>query len=379
VTRAREWAARAALVAASVAGCLLVAEAGLRAAGWSPRPPARIFRITNGTGADLQYPGRAGRTVLDCYDTNPRGSFPVDLRDPATLARYRSAGLLRLDEAAAHHPFGIEFRYNRGGFRERERGERTPAALRVAFIGDSFLEGQGVAERQTSVRLVEATLGWEAWNLGVRGRDFPEMSDSFAAALQLRPDVIVYAMVLNDADRDKALAETWPKVNDWIMVRQPQVALRPIDMRVAALVRERYEVREVTRQTLAWYRALYSAENRGGWARTREALAAMKRQAEARGIGFGVALWPLMVGLEGGYPFEQAHASIRQACERRGIPFADLLDSLRGRRSSDLWVHESDLHPNEHAHALVAPSLVALVRRLQSAPAHGVARPDGRR
>jgi len=48
--------------------------------------------------------------------------------------------------------------------------------------------------------------------------------------------------------------------------------------------------------------------------------------------------------------------------ERSGIPFVDLLPSLRGRDSASLWVHSSDLHPNEVAQTVVAPILADFVR-----------------
>ena len=75
-----------------------------------------------------------------------------------------------------------------------------------------------------------------------------------------------------------------------------------------------------------------------------------------------MALWPLLVGLEDGatYPFEDAHAQIRRGVERAQIPFVDLLPALRGRSTASLWVHESDLHPNEVAQELVAPVLDAV-------------------
>ena len=97
---------------------------------------------------------------------------------------------------------------------------------------------------------------------------------------------------------------------------------------------------------------------------TRACLQRMQAACKRRGIAFGVALWPLLVGLEEGavYPFEAVHAQIRKGVERTGIPFLDLLPTLRGRDSASLWVHSSDLHPNERAQALVAPVLADFVQ-----------------
>ena len=49
----------------------------------------------------------------------------------------------------------------------------------------------------------------------------------------------------------------------------------------------------------------------------------------------------------------------------------DLLPYLRGRPTRSLWVHESDLHPNEIAQALAAPALARFVGDLVSGPEVG--------
>lgn len=366
----REWAARFALASFGIGLPLASAELALRALGWEPRRQSYVFRTDDGIRA-LNFPDRASHLTLDCYPAETRRSFPVDLRVPDVRARYEAAGLARIDFAAANNPLCVESRYNRDGFREREREPKAPGSRRVVFIGDSFLEGQGVAEPLTAVRLVEASLaahapGWQAFNLGIRGRDLPEMSESFSRALELAPDVIVFAMVLNDVERDASLARAWPAVDDWIMLRLPDALLGRLDARLLAFVRERIESRRLSRQTLAWYRALYSQQNREGLARTGRALRSMKQRASASGIGFGIALWPLLVDLEGAYPLTEAHARIRDACARHGIPFVDLLEVLRGRRSRDLWASDFDHHPNATAHALVRMPLRELVLRAEA-------------
>jgi hypothetical protein len=167
-------------------------------------------------------------------------------------------------------------------------------------------------------------------------------------------------------------------VNDWIMVRQETPNWLERHSFLAGFVSSRYEMFQVSRDTTAWYRALYSDDNRDGWMRTRAALRRIQAKCEERGAAFGVALWPLLVGLEAGgtYPFEIAHAQIRKGVERLGVPFLDLLPALRGRDSASLWVHPSDLHPNERAQALVAPVMADFVhlRLLEPAAAPLVAK-----
>ena len=352
------------------AAALLVLEVSFRVLDLRKRDPGRIFRITD--GPDVQFPGRAGHAVVDLYVSNPRGSFPLDLRDDATRADLIRRKFGRVDEARATHPFGVPFSYDSRGFRDREFAPKPAGARRIVFVGDSFVEAQGVVESATAVRLVERALrgddpAVEVWNLGVRGHDFPELEGVFDAALELEPDVVVYGMVLNDVERDPALTKNRPRVNDWIMVRERKPSWLERHSFLFSFVRGRYETARVSRDTTAWYQALYTDENQAGWTRTRAAWLRIKAGCGARGAAFGVVLWPLLVGLEdgAGYPFEDAHAQIHRGVTRARIPFVDLLPALRGRATASLWVHESDLHPNEIAQELVAPVLTRFVRDLE--------------
>ena len=365
-------------------GCLLsllLGEGLFRALGLRGEEAGRIFRISD--GPDLQFPGRAGHTVIDLYSSNPRGTFPIDLGDESTRERLIRAGFARVDEARRTNPYGIVFEYNSRGFRDREFGPKQAGMRRVAFVGDSFTEAQGVVEGASAVRLVEGLLrgkgrAIEAWNLGVRGHDLKDLEAVFDTALELSPDAVIFGMILNDAERDPELTRNWPRVNDWIMVRQRVPSWLERHSYLVGFVANRYELWQASRDTTAWYRALYSDQNKDGWMRTRAALLRIQAKCLKRRIAFGVALWPLLVGLEPGasYPFEAAHEQIRKGVERSGIPFVDLLKALRGRDSASLWVHSSDLHPNEKAQALVAKVLAdfAHLRLLEASEAQPVAK-----
>ena len=75
----------------------------------------------------------------------------------------------------------------------------------MLVFGDSFAEGQGVKEADTLARelgrlLDERAPGrFEVRNAGRRGLDFPELSAAFDEALAYEPDLVVYALTLNDA------------------------------------------------------------------------------------------------------------------------------------------------------------------------------------
>ena len=352
---------------------LAMAEGAFRGLALRAPEVGRIFRISN--GADIHFPGRAGHVVIDLYRSNPRQSFPVDLNLEETRLRLTREKFTRIDEARTTNPYGVPFTYNSRGFRDREFTAKLGNVRRVVFVGDSFTEALGVVQDATAARRTEALLKRndpkvETWNLGVRALDFPDLERIFDAAFELSPDAIIYGMVLNDGDRDEALAKRWPRLNDWIMVRQEKPSWLERHSYAFSYLSYRLEAWEVSRDTTAWYRSIYSDENRAGWMRTRAAWLRIEAKCRAQGISFGVALWPLLVGLEreGAYPFETVHTQIRRGVERSHLEFMDLLPALRGHDPPSLWVHPSDLHPNEIAQTLVAPALAEFARRLLGKP-----------
>jgi lysophospholipase L1-like esterase len=356
---------RLALAGASVLFVALAAEAALRLLGWTPerhRAPAHLH---------------ATRTplTLDCYPTNPRGDFDVDLRDASVRARYASLGLPRVDAVARRAPFAVEVRLNALRFRDRELSARPPGVARVMVLGDSFTEGQGVREADTLPRRLERLLDpggsgrVEVRNCARRATDFPELFRNFEALLAFEPDVVVHAMVLNDAERAPEFEARQRYLNDWIVDQarweEPDApAFGFLDSRLLAFAGEAGRRFRVGRESTRWYRDMYGPANAAGWTRTQGYLREMDGRMRARGGRFVVALWPLLVGLDGSYPFEDVHHTVDGFLSAAGIAHVDLLPALRGRRPADLWVYPVDMHPNADANRLAAEALAPAVRPL---------------
>jgi hypothetical protein len=348
------------LLLASLICVLAVAELGLRLAGVRPirhRGPGRVRDA-------------ADRIALACFDSNPRGYFDVDLRQAGVRKHYEALGIESIDGIAQRKPFAVEYRYNSLRFRDREFGPKPPGVTRVLVLGDSFTEGQGIKQDDIYPRLVERHLNasgpgrFEVLNCGHRGFDFPGLADVFEGLLRFDPDVFVYAMVLNDPVRSKSFDQSLPYVNDWIMDRRRRLGGDPPDplgLRLLGLAADAVESYRIGRDTTRWYQGLYSAPNREGWLETARLLEGMRRKMDERGGRFVVVLWPLLVGLEGRYPFVEATRTIAQTCRELRIPQYDLMPALGGHRTADLWVHPGDHHPNEIAQRLVAPVIARAV------------------
>jgi lysophospholipase L1-like esterase len=361
----REAVGRAALALTSASLVLAAAEVALRVSGWEPdafHPPIRVFDGDR-------------RLLLDCYPNDPRHYFDVDLRDPGVFAHYAERGLRRLERAAGRAPRCVEVRYNSERFRGGEVPPRRPGVWRVMVLGDSFSEGQGVREEDTWPRRLEARLNrdggerYEVINGAHRANDFPEIHEWFYRLLSHEPDLVIYAMVMNDAEQSAAFRARTHLLQDWITVRGRATRgryrkLGGLDSRLAFLVRERLALLLVDRATRSWYRGLYSELNAEGWRETQGRIRDMDQRMRLSDGRLLVARWPLIAGLPDRYPFEETHARIGAFLEASGIASHDLLPVLRRERSEALTVHPTDRHPNERAHELVALSLAPVVEEM---------------
>lgn len=343
-----------------------MAEAGLRILDYTPRRLRSTARLFD-----------AGWTLLlDCYPEDPRGYFDIDLREPASRARYGHLGGRKFEDVARRAPYAVESRYNSLRFRDAEFGPKRRGVRRVMVLGDSFTEGQGVREQDTYPRVLERRLNaagpgrFEVLNCGRRGDDFPALYDAFREVLRHDPDIVVYGMVLNDAYQSDSFRARQTLVNDlimdrrWSLLGKPRPAMGRFDSRLLASVQDRLETRRTALETTRWYRDLYGEPNREGWERTADYLREMNRRVRASGGRLLVASWPLLVNLEGEDPFAGVASKVARACAAAGIPRHDLRPALAGRPTSSLWVHPLDMHPNEIAHRLAAESLAPVVAAL---------------
>jgi hypothetical protein len=362
--RARALLANLALALGSLLLLLAALEAALRVTGFAPEAQLATRRMV-----DAQW-----TRLLDCYPSNPRGYFDIDLRLPQSYARFRRIAPHRYEAIARHHPWAVLSEYNHLRFRDLPPQPRAPGVKRVVLFGDSFTEGQGVREQDTLARLLEARLNaleagrYEVRNCGRRGLDFPQLMEPFETSLQYEPDLLVYALVLNDAARPPEFQARQSYVNDWILDREnppddEERAKRRSRSRLGELVADRVTAWRVGRETTRWYLEMWSDAN-PGWAGTQRYLLEMQKQLGERHAKLLVAPWPLLVGLDSGYPFEPAHRAIAGFCARSAIPYHDLLGAFRGRRASELWVHEVDRHPNEIAQRIAADALLPVVREM---------------
>ena len=245
----------------------------------------------------------------------------------------------------AREPYAVSYRFNAAGCRGADR-TATHTARRILVMGDGFTMGVGVHEPDTFASQLEARLdagesaadpagNREVINCGIPGYGTDEELQfyrSLAAAYQ--PDAVVVVTGLED-DRahweQQQRANRRRRVSRWEQVFTVWGRLKALSrMRrtydypssIATLIKLNDEVAANHAQLVV---VLAQSDADPRWDRLRDAL---------------------KLGLKG-------HA----------IPVFDVGNALiAGRRSEELVVHATDIHPNERVHAALAGKLAEFIR-----------------
>lgn len=313
-----------------------------------------------------------------------------DLVGPAPRPRLECKlfGPMRLPELGLEHaPHGVRTTYLRTGRCSPERavvqslnGQRLRGAevavpkpagtLRIACVGDSHTFGDGVEEGHTWPALLEAELRRrhpdrriEVLNCGVNNYDTPREALWIEHhVLSLEPDWIVLGYFVNDVgDRTVGLTS---EVHHFVTR-----LCHPRRGGAMAWVRSRSALVDAVAETAFRWRHLpdYGValaeryrDGDAGWRVTRDVLARLQQELAARGVGFGVALYPMMAagpGLAKGEPglvSTVPYAVVGAFLERSRILYLNPEAPFLGRDLVSLRIAPGDVHAGAEAHGIFA-------------------------
>jgi lysophospholipase L1-like esterase len=260
---------------------------------------------------------------------------------------------------------------NSRGYRDRERtAAKPPGTRRVLCLGDSFAWGSGVHFDDALPQRLERGLNeprrgavWEVVNLARPGMNTVDEAPQLVnEGLAYDPDIVVLAYCLNDSEdarereaRAKAQAERR-------LARKKEGPRPPAFFDRFALYRflhRRLSATAENRRRIQGYQAGYAADA-PGWVAGQEALRDMARRCRDRRVPFVVTIFPLFGNpLDERYPFTEIHAKVAAAGSAAGATVVDLLPAYRGLRWEVLVVNGPlDEHPNEIAHRIAADTLL---------------------
>ena len=249
----------------------------------------------------------------------------------------------------------VFYHTNAAGFRDEEFVlERDQSTIRIAFLGDSFGHGSGVKYRDMVTTLLESLLSERAgcpvavYNFSVPGYSTTQEARLLEhTVMDYQPDVVVVWYFLND-----------PLLEGTLRVRgMDEVPLFLPTMRrfsaIAQFIGARLDAELITfRLRRTWQEAYSTSDPR--WLAVMESLQRMASLSRQRETPIVLFVHPTIHHLGANYPFADLHRQVITTAQDYGFIAYDLFEAFEGQRAEDLWVHQSDHHPNDIAHAITA-------------------------
>lgn len=332
-------------------------------------------------------PSRRGRKLLlvrdkpfvryYCYNSNPHKEFskrPDISRGKWTLYDYNIPPSQLPLKQLADTPWCTEEKVSSADLRDREyTREPPPGVLRIAGVGDSFAQGEGVPVHLSLFKQMERELGegYEVLNgarPGVSTAAEVPLMFNLVRDFQCTRTIVVF--IINDVETTEELRRRVQNVNDLINIREP-AKKKTLSARRLVLDKIRvfnftaswlnhYRVRKAT---IRWYHDLYSEKVNGP--NLRHLGGAFGTMSSAVPNNRTVlVIYPLMEGLKTGYPFKEIHKKVKAMAADTGMPVLDLAPVFESWEDRDLQVHPVDHHPNGRAHKIAAKFIVMWLRKV---------------
>ena len=260
------------------------------------------------------------------------------------------------------------YRRNADGLRDRDHGPKAPGTVRVLMLGDSFTYGSGIADETVPFpRVVERTLGGvEVLNGGIPGsRPGHWLSLWRGAGKRFEPDAVMIVFFLRDGTRISSSGMFDEIRADFARAH----AADPWYDRSYAyrIVRDRLDRQALGAYYAARYREAYfgTPEQTVEWQRAQEHLRTLVTEVRAAGIPVGLVIFPVLIDLEDGeYGFQDIVDEIARLGAALRVPTFSLLPAFRGHHGPDLWISDSDQHPNARGHAIAGEAMTRFVALL---------------
>ncbi|MHC4454313.1 MAG: SGNH/GDSL hydrolase family protein, partial [Planctomycetota bacterium] len=282
--------------------------------------------------------------VQSIYDSDPRGYF--------------SEGNV------------INHVHNSAGWRDREHSvKKPPHTYRILGLGDSYLWGQGVKYKDIVLSKLEQLLSVDAFNMTIEtvntGISSTNTHDQLELlkyrGLQYDPDLIIVHFVLNDVEEDlDGKEEKIEFFRDYTSLYQSPDKFSKYSY-LYGWVRQRYQLTYRARHYIKNVADSF-LEDSSKWAQCREALLGIHNVCRSHNIQLLIVVFPFFHNLDGDYPFQVIHDTVRTFLEENDIHVLDLRNHFQGFHGPELWVHPTDQHPNEIAHDIAAKVISGYIK-----------------
>lgn len=235
--------------------------------------------------------------------------------------------------------------------------------LRIAFLGDSIVYGDGVEREATFCHLLEGLLassrpeGVRTINMGFWGSAPGWQLEQFLSLRNvIRPDVVVQVVYPNDLEiyMHRRLDEIYRIRDDALWVGEWSYVLRYAERTI------RYWA--AWKRTIDYFRGGQTPEQRRrAWTKFKRDVRACKDAVEESGAKYALVLFPWLVRLDG-YDLGDVHDAMRKFAMELGTPYLDLLEVFAGRDAEKLRVSLVNEHPNALGHRIAAERISGFLR-----------------
>lgn len=267
----------------------------------------------------------------------------------------------------------IGHQFNSVGWRDVEHPVKKPEnTFRILGLGDSYLYGQGVrfedicfTKLSGELSSVVAPRRLELINAAVNASNTEFQRDLLQKrGLMYEPDLVIVHFVLNDVESMRDLFVPGAKIEfgvEYTAIYEQKDSLSDVSS-LWSWSRQKW-LRSVRAHAYLTECLESFSENSLKWRRCQAALDDIQRQCQESHAGLLVVVFPFFHDLDGDYPFQPIHDAVTAHCRKRSIPLLDLRDAYRNFNGPELWVHPTDQHPNEKAHAIAAEEIGGWLRQ----------------
>ena len=248
--------------------------------------------------------------------------------------------------------------------------EKTKGVTRIAFSGDSFTYGYGVAEKNTFPELIEKKINAlnqkkvECLNFGLSGANlYEELERLKNLIVKYSPDIIVHGFVLNDFSHqeqlklnEKLYQEDLEKYRPFLKLEKHSKLLYYIDEAIFSVFNKTGEAK------IRSLSNLYDPAINKKFYKMKASLEELiKILSSHKGI---VVFFPYFLKDLSKYDFYKKSLNmVSTLCSKYNVEFIELFPYFSNKLYYEWWVHPHDHHPNSDAHLIISDTLLEILKK----------------
>ncbi len=235
--------------------------------------------------------------------------------------------------------------------------------LRIVFLGDSMVYGDGVEREEAFCFLVGELMatsrpeGVRTINMGYWGTAPAWQLEKYLALKdKIRADVVVHVVYPNDLEiyMHRRLDEIYRIRDGDLWVGEASYVLRYAERTI------RYWA--AWKRTIDYFRGgRNSEERRRAWSKFKMDVRACRQVVEDGGASYALVMFPWMVRLDD-YDLPDVHDTMGAFASELDVPYLDLLETFVGMNAEELRVSLANEHPNALGHRLAAERIARFLR-----------------